>query len=270
MTDLIYEKLDNGVAILTMNRPARKNALSPEMLCRLVDAWEDFDRDSNMRVALLTGAQGVGAFCAGADLGLLVPLLTGSRGPENEWDERMVADPDILYRALQRNNPTYKPIIAAVNGFAIAGGTEFLQGTDIRIAVPGATFGLAEVKHGLAPGGGSLTRLARQMPYAKAMQILLTGDVIDADEALRIGFINEIVAEDQLMVRAREIADKIAGNGPLAVRACKEAVIRTNGLPLNEAYVIEDEIANRILATEDAVEGPRAFLEKRKPVFRAC
>lgn len=269
MTDLIYEKLNNGVAILTMNRPKQKNALSPEMLCRLVDAWEDFDADPKMRVALLTGTTEAGAFCAGADLGLLVPLLTGSRGPEDEWDERMVADPSILYRALQRNNPTYKPIIAAVNGLAIAGGTEFLQGTDIRIAAPGAIFGLAEVKHGLAPGGGSLTRLARQMPYATAMYILLTGDFITAEQALQAGFINEIVPPEQLLGRAKELADKIASNGPLAVRACKEAVVRTNGLSLEEAYVIEDEIANKILATEDAVEGPKAFIEKRKPVFKA-
>ncbi len=269
MSDLIYQKLDNGVAVLTLNRPKRRNALSPEMLCALVDAWDDFDSDPKMRVALLTGAADAGAFCGGADLGLLIPLLTGSRGPESESDQRMLDDPSILYRALQRNNPTYKPIIAAINGFALAGGTEFLQGTDIRIAVPDATFGLSEVKRGLAPGGGSLTRLIRQLPYAKAMQVLLTGEDLTAEEALHYGFINEIVAPDQLMTRAQEIADLIAENGPLAVRACKEAAIRTSGLPLEDAYTIEDEVAQAILKTADAVEGPRAFMEKRKPVFQA-
>ena len=269
MSDLIYEKLDNGVAVLTLNRPMKKNALSPEMLCRLVDAWEDFDSDSSMRVALLTGSPEARAFCGGADLGLLIPLLTGSRGPESEWDKRMVDDPSILYRALQRNNPTYKPIIAAVNGFALAGGTEFLQGTDIRLAIPGATFGLTEVKVGLVPGGGSLTRLIRQMPYAKAMHILLTGEPLTAEEALKIGFINEIVPEEQLMARARELAAAIAANGPLAVKACKRAAILTSGLALEDAYKIEDEISRGILKTHDAIEGPKAFMEKRKPVFLA-
>ncbi|NOX51953.1 MAG: crotonase/enoyl-CoA hydratase family protein [Gammaproteobacteria bacterium] len=269
MADLIYEKFDNGVVILTMNRPRRKNSLSPEMLCRLVDAWEDFDADADLRVAILTGSCEAKAFCAGADLGLLVPLLTGAREPQDKWDERLLADPDILYRALQRNNPTYKPVIAAINGLAFAGGTEFIQGTDIRLAVPGASFGLTEVKMGLAPGGGSLTRLIRQMPYAKAMHILLTGEPLTAEEALEIGFINEIVVADKLMDHARKLADQIAANGPLAVQACKEAVVRTSGLALDQAYLIEDEIARAILQTEDAVEGPRAFMEKRKPVFKA-
>lgn len=269
MTDLNYEKFDNGVAVLTMNRPAKKNALTPRMLCELVDAWSDFDSDSDMRVALLTGNPEAGAFCGGADLGLLIPLLTGARQAMDEYDERMLADPSLMYRALQRNNPTYKPIIAAVNGLALAGGTEFLQGTDLRLAVPNATFGLTEVRVGLAPGGGSLTRLIRQMPYAKAMHILLTGEPISAEEALRIGFINEIVPQEQLMTRARELADKVAANGPLAVKACKEAAVRTSGVSLEEAYLIEDEVAQAILRTEDAVEGPRAFMEKRMPQFKA-
>ena len=236
MSDLIYEKAANGVAVLTMNRPKRKNAFSPEMLCRMVDAWADFDGDPAMRVAILTGAPDAGAFCAGADLGLLIPLLTRSKEPENAWEHRFTADPDILNRALQRKSPTYKPIIAAVNGFALAGGTEILQGTDIRLAVPDATFGLPEVKHGLAPGGGSLTRLTRQLPYAVAMEVLLSGAPFTAEQALHRGFINEIVAAAGLMQRAHALAAAIAENGPLAVKACKEVVVRSNGL-IGRAHV---------------------------------
>jgi len=267
MADLMYEKRE-GIAFLTLNRPDKRNALSPEMVVRLAEAWVDFREDDEARVAILTGA-GERAFSAGADLGSLIPLLTGARGASDDWDERMLKDPDLLHVALLRRIELYKPVIAAVNGFALAGGTEILLGTDIRISVPRATFGLTEVKMGVIPGGGSLVRLARQIPYSKAMEILLTGNPIDAVEAQRLGLVNEIDTESALMQRAEEVARGVAANGPLAVQACKEALIRTNGLPLSEAYDIEDECSRRILATEDAVEGPTAFMEKRAPVWKS-
>ena len=266
MPDLIYEKRE-GIAYLTLNRPEKRNALSPQMVVQLAEAWRDFRDDPEARVAILTGAGDV-AFSAGADLGLLIPLLSGARQPEDDWDKRVLSDQAMVRSALLRGFELYKPVIAAVNGFALAGGAEIVQATDIRLAVPEASLGLSEVKRGLTPSGGSLVRLARQIPWAKAMEILLTGEPISAQEAQRIGLVNEIVPADRLLTRAEEIARTIAENGPLAVQACKEAVIRTSGLPLEEAFLIESECGERVLASQDAIEGPRAFIEKRKAVFQ--
>ncbi len=266
MSHLIYEKRD-GVAYLTMNRPERRNALSPQMMVEMRDAWLDFRDDKEARVAVLTGA-GDKAFCAGADLGLMIPLMSGAREPENEYDEAMLTDKTLLQTALLRDFEMYKPVIAAVNGFAVAGGMEILQATDIRVAVTSSEFGLAEVTRGIIPAGGSLVRLARQIPFCKAMEVLLVGDRMSADEALRIGLINEIVPADQLMDRVKQIGERIAENGPLAVAACKEAVIRTSGLPLQDAFAIENSIAAQVMRTKDAREGPLAFMEKRKPEFK--
>jgi len=154
-----------------------------------------------------------------------------------------------------------------VNGFALAGGSEILQSTDIRIASRTASFGLSEAQRGLVPGGGSMVRLPRQIPYCKAMEILLLGNRMSADEALRIGFVNEVVEPEALLPRAREIADRLARNAPLALRAIKRTVIETSGLPLEEAYRIEHQHAAGVMASEDAREGPRAFMEKREPSF---
>lgn len=266
MPHLVYEKR-GGIAYLTMNRPEKRNALSPELMVRLADAWTDFRDDPEVRVAILTGAGDV-AFSAGADLGLLIPLMSGAREPEDDWDKRLISDRHVMRAALLRGFELYKPVIAAVNGFALAGGSEIIQATDLRLAAPQATFGLSEVKRGIIPAGGSLVRLARQIPHAKAMEILLTGEPMSAEEALRVGFVNEIVPADRLVARAEELANRIAGNGPLAVQACKEAVLRTSGLPLEDAFKIESECAARVMRTADAIEGPRAFMEKRKPEFR--
>jgi enoyl-CoA hydratase len=266
MPHLIYQKRE-GIAWLTMNRPEKRNALTPEMVIQLAEAWKDFRDDEDARVAILTGA-GDRAFCAGADLARLIPLITGARKPDDDWDERLLADPSIIQAALLREFEMYKPVIAAINGFALAGGTEIIQVTDLRLAVPHAEFGLSEVMRGLFPAGGSTVRLARQIPYCKAMEILLTGRPMPAEEACRIGLVNEIVAPDRLLPRALELARQIAENGPLAVRSCKESVLRTSGLPLGEALRIENEYARRVFSSEDAIEGPRAFVEKRKPVFK--
>ena len=266
MPDLLYEKRD-GVAILTLNRPERRNAFSPQLMVLLADAWRDFRDDDAMRVAILTGA-GDKAFCAGGDLQLLMPLFTGARQPEDEWDERLMSNTgEVMATALLRPFELYKPIVAAVNGYAVAGGSEILQSTDIRIASRTASFGLSEAKRGLVPGGGSMVRLPRQIPYCKAMEIMLLGDEISAEEAHRIGFVNELVEPEELMPRALEIAGKLAKNGPIALRKIKEAVIRTSGLPLEEAYKIEHECAAAVTSSRDAREGPRAFMEKREPVF---
>ncbi len=266
MPDLLYEKRD-AVAILTFNRPERRNALSPELMVRLAEAWKDFRDDDRLRVAILTGA-GDEAFCAGGDLARLMPLFTGARQPEDEWDRRLMADVgEIMSTALLRPFELYKPIVAAVNGYALAGGSEILQSTDIRLASSRASFGLSEAQRGLVPGGGSMVRLPRQVPYCKAMEILLLGERIPALEAHRIGFVNEVVAPEELMPRALAIADRLAKNAPLALRAIKETVIRTSGLPLDDAYRVEHELSAGVMRSRDAREGPLAFMEKREPVF---
>jgi enoyl-CoA hydratase len=265
MPAVIYEKIENIVTI-TMNRPEKLNAMNPQMLVELAKAWVDFRDDTDARVAILTGA-GNKAFCAGADLGSLLPLLTRSRKPADEWDEALLRDRSIQMAAILRGFELYKPVIAAVNGLALAGGTEVIGACDLRVAAPHATLGLSEVKRGVAPGGGSMVRLARQIPYAKAMQILLTGEAMSAEEAHRIGLLNEILPAEALRDRSMAMARLIAENAPLAVQACKEVVLRTSGLSFDEANAVEDEVAVRVLKTNDAVEGPLAFVEKRKPIF---
>lgn len=258
-----YEK--NGhIAIITLDRPEARNAINPEVAVRLADAWQNVKEDEEVRVVVLTGRGS--AFCSGADLGQMIPLMSGARKPENEWDERLVQDPGVTSRALLRNFDPETPVIAAINGHGIAGGMEILQGTDIRVSVPEARFGVQEVKWAIFPAGGSTVRLPVQIPYVKAMELLLTGDLISADEALALGFLN-YVTED-IMAKALEIAEKIASNGPLAVKAIRRSAKECLGMPEREALQLETKISAPIFQTEDAREGPRAFMEKRQPEYK--
>jgi enoyl-CoA hydratase len=263
---VLYEKTGH-IARITLNRPEVHNAFSPESIVRLADIWRDFNEDDDLRVALVTGA-GDRAFSSGADLGRLIPLYTRARPPEDEWDRRLLDDPATISVAFLRRYTVYKPIVAAINGFCLAGGTELMLATDIRIAAEHATFALTEAKRGLVPGAGSMARLPRQVPYCKAAEILLVGDHITAQEALRIGLVNYVVPAPELMPKAEEFAQKLAENGPLAVRKIKEVMVRGSGLPLADAFAIEDEVSRVVFASEDAREGPRAFIEKRKPQFK--
>ncbi len=252
----------NGyILTLTMNRPEARNALSSEMVVRLADAWEEINDDPEIRVAILTGAGG--HFSAGADL----KAMAGGYG-EDEWSARSKADPDIPWKALLRHTRVRKPLIAAVEGYAVAGGTEVLQSTDIRIAGESAQFGLAEVKRGLFPIGGSTVRLRRQIPYTLAAEILLTGELLPAERAREIGLIGRVVPDGQALAEAKKVAHVIADNGPLSVVAIKRSLQETEGLPEAEALKIELEIGLPIFGTEDAREGPKAFAEKRKPNFK--
>jgi enoyl-CoA hydratase len=263
---LVDYRVEGHVAIVTLNRPDARNAINPEVAVRLADAWKSIRDDGNVRVGIVTGTGS--AFCAGADLGQLIPMVSGARKPENDFDRRVISEPGITSAALLRNFDTEKPIIAAINGHAIAGGMEMVQGTDIRVSVPEARFGVQEVKWAIFPAGGSTVRLPVQLPFAKAMELLLTGDLISADEALKIGFLNYVVPADQLLKKAMEIAEKIAANGPLAVRAIRKSARACLGLPEKEALRIENEISGPVFQTEDAREGPKAFMEKRKPQYR--
>jgi enoyl-CoA hydratase len=263
---LRYEK-EGHVATLTMNRPEVRNAINAEMLCRLADAWQDVNDDPQIRVAILTGA-GEQAFCAGADLDRLVRMMQGLRPPETDFDRRIVGDFTVIYKGLLRSFEVVKPIVAAVRGYCVAGGTEILQATDIRIAAEDARFAIAEVKHGLFPMGGSTVRLPRQIAFCHAMEILLMGEQLSAAEALRVGLINRVVPAAEVMAEARRAAHIIAANGPLAVQAVKRSVLAGLGRPTAEALDREQEIGIPVSMSEDAKEGTRAFKEKRKPVFK--
>lgn len=266
MPALLFE-IRNHVAYLTLNRPQVHNSVNPEMVVQLAAAWKQINEDDDIRVAIITGA-GDKAFSAGADLGRMIPLLTGARKPEDEWDQKLFANRKQGDWALLRHYDVDKPIIAAVNGFCIAGGFELMQATDLRVAAEHARFGLQEVKWAIIPAAGSLVRLQRQMPYCKAMEILLTGNLIDAPEAYRLGLINYVVPGAEVMMKAQELADTIAANGPIAVRAIKQGVRRTIGHTYEDGFKIENEVARPVMKSEDAREGPRAFIEKRKPNYR--
>ena len=214
----------------------------------------------------MTGA-GAKAFCSGADLGRLIPLMSRARPPEDEWDRQLLADGETLGRGLLRTFDVVKPVIAAINGHAIAGGMELVQGTDLRIASESAKFGVQEVKWAIFPGGGSTVRLPKQIPYARAMELLLTGDLITAAEALEMGFLNRVVAAEAVLPAALELAERIAANGPIAVQAIRRSARECQGRPEAEAMKIESQMAAPVFRTEDAREGPLAFMQKRNPVF---
>ncbi len=251
---------------LTMNRPGHKNAMNPEMLCRLADAWQEVDADPEVRVVILTGAGGV--FSAGADLDAVARRWQSGEPPRDPFEERFRADPTVMWKGLLRDYRCTKPIVAAVEGPCIAGGTEILESTDIRVAGQGATFGISEVRWSVFPLAGSTVRLRRQIPYTKAMEMLLTGDHYPAAEALHMGLIGRVVPTGQALAEARAIAARVAANGPLAVQGVKRSVQETDGLPEKEALAIEFEIGMRVVMSEDAREGPRAFLEKRPPQYK--
>lgn len=254
-------EVDDGVAVVTLDRPEAKNALSAPMLVAMYDSWVHINENPDIRVAILTGAGG--AFCAGADLkSLMDPDL-----PE-VYAQRMAEDSDLHWKALLRHYQVRKPLIAAVEGAAVAGGTEILQATDIRVAATSAFFGIFEAKRGLFPLGGSTVRLQHQIPFTLAMELLLTARRVDADEAREIGLIGHVVPDGQALAKAREIAGQIAANGPLAVQAIKESVLATRDLSEEDGLARELEFGWPVFETDDAKEGPRAFAEKRTPDFQ--
>jgi enoyl-CoA hydratase len=262
--DALVER-DGHLMTITMNRPERYNALTGAMLVRMYDAYEEASRDEEVRCILVTGAGG--NFCSGADL----KGMSGDAGnddPEIDVQARMAADPDIAYKALFRHYRPTQPIIAAVEGVAIAGGTEILQAMEIRVAGESARFGVSEARWSLYPMGGSAVRLPRQIPYTQAAEILLTGKHIRAPEAKEIGLIGHVVPDGQALARAREIAAVICENGPLAVEAITRTLHETDGMPLEEALHHEWSYGQAVFASEDAKEGPLAFAQKRKPAFK--
>jgi enoyl-CoA hydratase/carnithine racemase len=253
---LIYERKDH-VATITLNRPRALNSLDPETLQELHQALVDFRDNPELWVGIVTAA-GDRAFSAGADLTATIPAMLDPKA-------------SAPYRApatILRGMEIYKPLIAAVNGMALGGGLELVLACDLRVAAENATFGQPEVKWSLIPGWGATQRLPRMLPYAKAAEIILMGRSIDAQEALRLGLINAIVPKDKLMTTAETWAQEICQLGPLAVQAAKEAMLRGLDMPLEQGLRLEQVLFEGLRFTEDTQEGPRAFAEKRKPVFK--
>ncbi len=264
-----YELDDEHVALITIDRPETKNALDIYHFRDLAAAWRRFGEDDGAWVVIVTGVEQ--SFMSGADLKTYIPQITElqkkiAAGEISEIDGCKLSDGTY---AVLRNVKLYKPVIAAVNGPCVAGGMEMLGGVDIRVATPNASFGVMEPKRGLFAGGGTTVRLPRQLAFPAAMEFLLTAERFPAERALELGLINEIVEEDRLLDAAFDWARRINANAPLAIQATKESVMRGLGVSLKEAYRVESQLAQQIFQSEDAKEGPRAFAEKRDPVWKA-
>lgn len=251
------------VAVVTLDRPERANALDPGLLCELAAAWRRIAEDDDIRCAVLTGA-GDKVFCAGMDMKKTIPaaqkLARGERVSEKEFEAlRSVATATLAGFDLRT------PLVCAINGHARAGGFDLMLASEIRYAVPHATFALEEVALGLYPTGNATVLLARQIPWVHAQELLLSARPIDAQHAERIGLINRIIAADRLLETALEMADTIAANAPLAVRETRRGVRELLGLSLEEGYQRQEAIGRPLRRTADAREAQRAFVEKRCP-----
>jgi enoyl-CoA hydratase len=257
---------DGHVVTVTLNRPEKRNAFNAEMLCRLCDAWDMIDGDPGVRVAIVTGAGG--NFSAGADLDRLINALISGLPAENEFEERIRKDTALIFKGFLKEYRTKKPLVAALEGYCYAGGMEILQAFDIRVAAETAKLGITEAQRGIFPLCASTVRLARQIPFTVAMDMLLTGDPITAQRAYEVGLVGHVVPHGEALARAREIAARIAANGPLAVQAIKASVLASECIPEREAYKKETELGMPVMMSRDAKEGARAFLEKRKPDFQ--
>jgi enoyl-CoA hydratase len=260
---LVLVDAEGGILTVTINRPEKRNATNAEVLCRLFDAWVRLDTDPSLRVGILTGKGST--FCAGMDLGEIGRLNSGVA--DNPWIVRLREDSRVIFGAYLKTFRPSKPIILAAEGYARAGGTEILQGTDIRVAGESAVFGVTEVQRGLFPMAGSTVRLPRQIGYAVAAEMLLTGEDITAQRAHQLGLINHVVPDGEALNRARQIAERIAANGPLAVASILRTIRETEGMPEGEAFAIDSRLGMQVMKSNDAAEGPRAFLEKRAPEF---
>jgi enoyl-CoA hydratase len=259
---LTFER-DGDVVVLTMNNPRRKNALTPEMITLMSQAWDEIDADDGIRVAILTGYGD--SYCVGGDLadGWMVRGTKQAQAPRTPPKPRgtIITDGLLLTRNLS------KPLIAAVNGPCLGGGCEMLQQTDIRIAEEHAVFGLPEAKFGLIAGAGSTVRLKRQIPYTKAMEMILTGEPLTAAEAYHFGLVGHVVPKGHSLAKAHEIAARVAANGPLAVRNAKASILASGWLDDADARKIEQRFVVEVMSSQDAKEGLAAFAAKRDPRF---
>ena len=245
----------DGIGVITIDRPEKLNALTLAMYDELGAAFAEVQGDPRIGVAVLTGA-GERAFCVGADLGESIPALTEERFDISEWDA-----------AHQKHSTLEKPVVAAINGLCLGGGFEIMLSTDIRIASADALFALPETGVGVVPAGGTLVRLIRQIPYAFAMDLMLRGDRIDADTALRYGLVNRVVAASELQDTAIEVATQLLARSATAVATVKRAVRALADLPEPEAFRLEAVLGQQAFASDDAREGLAAFAQRRVPRF---
>ena len=246
------------IALVTINRPDAMNALDVEHDRALAEVWKEFEADPSVRVAILTGAGGK-AFCSGGDLKTYLP-----------WRRQIAqsgAESTISFGGMTLANEIRKPVIAAIQGYCIAGGLELAMACDIRLCTADAKFGLAEVRWGVLPGGGGTQRLPRLVPTGIALEMILTGESISAPRAEQIGLVNRIVDAETLLDRAFQMAERIAANGPLAVQAAKKAVQEGLNHSLQDGLALEGALQKQLLQSADADEGLRAFAERRSPVF---
>ena len=255
--NILYEKRDR-IAYLTLNREERRNAIDPATSKEILEAMTDFKEDDGVWLAVVSGAGEV-AFSAGADLVAMSQALSGKGG-----------DPgfNVPFAGITRGYECWKPIIARINGYCLAGGLELALSCDVRIAADHATFGLPEPKRAIIPGATGTQRLPRAIPLAYAMELLLTGDRFDSAWALQAGLVSRVVPKDELTSTVDEIAGRILECGPLAVRAIKQAALQGRDLPFEEGMALEAKLAGQIFRTEDAREGPTAFAQKRKPEYK--
>lgn len=259
----VETRLHEGVLEVTLNRPEARNAINAEMREKLITIWSEFRDSSEARVGILTSA-GDKSFCAGADLKEMGDYYQSMTPIERR--ESGVRSPGL--GAITRNFDPRKPIIAAINGPCLAGGLELALACDIRISVDAAVFGLPEVTRGILPGAGGTQRLPRCIPVGVALEMVLTGAPISSQEALRWGLISHRVAPEMLLTEARRLANLIASNGPLAIRAARDAVYQGLDQPLDDALSLEQYHAEPLRLSEDAKEGVQAFIEKRTPGFK--
>lgn len=256
------------VALVTLDRPEKANSLDPGMLADLAGAWRALADDDEVRCIVLTGA-GERVFCSGMDMTTTIPASQAlARG--ERIDERSFEGLRSAKTALLAGFDLGKPLICAINGHARAGGFDLMLASELRYAVPHATFALEEVAIGLYPTGHATVALPRQIGWVHAHDLLLTARPIDADRAQAIGLLNEIVPAERLLPTSFEAADAIARNAPLAVRATRAGVREILAMPLEQAYERQEQLGRPLRTTEDAREAQRAFVEKRRPVFRGC
>jgi enoyl-CoA hydratase/carnithine racemase len=257
---VLYEKRGR-VGIVTINRPERMNAIDPQTSAELHEAWCDFRDDDELWVGIFTGA-GEKAFSAGND------LVAMSQMQQQGMNAVSAAYSRAPFGGITRNFECWKPMIAAINGYCLAGGLEVALACDVRIAAEHAVFGLPEVTRAIIPGAGGTQRLPRLIPFGAALELIMTGGKFDVHWAARNGLVNQVVPADQVMPRAILLAEAICANGPLAVRLAKEAAYKGLSLPIEEGLRFENEQSRKVLASEDAREGPLAFAQKRKPAYK--
>jgi enoyl-CoA hydratase/carnithine racemase len=255
-------EVEGPLFLVTLDRPQARNALNLDMRTQLCAAWERFRDDAQLRVAVLTGTGK--AFCAGADLKQLGAHYRSESPIQRR--ERQEREPGL--GGLTRNFDAGKPVVAAIGGYCLGGGLELALACDLRVAADDALLGLPEVRRGIIPGAGGTQRLPRAVPLGAALELLLTGEPVDAARALQLGLVNRVTTRERLLDEAKELAHRIARNAPLAVQAARAAALRGSHLPLDEGLRLEQFYAEPLRVTEDAREGVAAFKEKRDPVFR--